>query len=144
MQVLHLGKTNNNFWKSEKQKRAEHFFKLREKYNSDPIFVKIRAIIDSPQDKSISSKEIPVDDKRKFLGFYEEIAIMVNSKVIKEELAFYMFGYYIIKCTELEAFRAYIDEDKQYWGVLTRFIIKMKDYDNNILKNQFDYDKVLI
>jgi hypothetical protein len=115
---------------AEKQKRAEHFFKLRDKYNSDPAFIKIREIIDSPDPNAMSSR-IGDDEKRKFLGFYEEIAIMVNSKLIKEELAFYMFGYYAIRCTKLEVFKTYINEDAAYWKVFSEFATKMEVYDNN-------------
>src|SRR5580698_3427052 len=68
--------------KAEKQKRAEHFFNLRKKYNDNEAFQQIREIIDSPDNSSIVGKEIKLDDKRAFLGFYEEIAIMVNSKLI--------------------------------------------------------------
>ena len=130
-----------NYYKAEKQKRAEHFFKLRDKYNNDPTFIKIREIIYSPDNKDIS-RGINPDEKRKFLGFYEEIAIMVNSKLINEELAFYMFGYYAKKCNELDVFKTYINEDKEYWKVFSEFATKMKIYDDNI--NQFHYDKVVI
>jgi hypothetical protein len=128
--------------KAEKQKSAEHFFKLRDKYNTDATFVKIREIIDSPDNRDISSREINIDDKRKFLGFYEEIAIMVKSGLIKEELAFYMFGYYAVRCNKMDAFTSYINEDKEYWEIFSEFAAKMKNYDDNI--KQFDYDKVVI
>ena len=120
---------------------AEHFFKLRDKYNNDPTFIKIREIIDNPDNKDISRGVNP-DEKRKFLGFYEEIAIMVNSKLIKEELAFYMFGYYAIRCCELDVFKTYINDEKEYWSVFSEFATKMKKYQDNI--NQFDYNKVVI
>ena len=132
------------YYKAEKQKRAEHFFKLRDKYNTDPAFIKIREIIDidSPDAKVIRSREIGNDEKRKFLGFYEEIAIMVKSGLIKKELAFYMFGYYAVRCNKMDVFTSYINEDKEYWAVFSDFAAKMKNYDDNI--NQFDYDKVII
>ena len=129
------------YGKAEKQKKAEHFFKLREKYNTNKDFRKIREIIDC---NDTENKEISLDAKREFFGFYEEIAIMVNSKLIKEELAFYMFGYYAIKYDEIDDFKSYIDEEKEYWIIFSDFAQKMINNEKLVKENQFDYNKILL
>jgi len=131
------------YYKAEKQKRAEHFFKLRDKYNADATFVKIRETIDSTGNNDISH-EIKPDEKRKFLGFYEEIAIMVNSKLITEELAFYMFGYYAINGYKLPVFKEYIDDEPEYWEVFKRFVEKMEIQEKKFKGNKDLYDEVVI
>lgn len=42
-----------------------------------------------------------------FLGLYEELAITVNSEVLAKEVAYYMFGYYAIKCNSPKFWQAY-------------------------------------
>ncbi len=135
---LAAGIAISNFIKAEKQKRAEHFFKLRDKYNADDAFIAIRRIIDGAE----GTAPIDIDDLRKFLGFYEEIAIMVNSKLIREELAFYMFGYYAVRCREMDVFKNYIAEDADYWAVFMEFADRMENHQKNI--KQLDRSKVVI
>ena len=52
-------------------KRAEHFFVMRKSYREDSDFQKISDLL---EDDSQELKKIPYADKRRFLGFYEEIA----------------------------------------------------------------------
>ena len=49
-------------------------------------------------------KKTPIQDRRNFVGFLEEVAVMVNSGLIKKEVAHYMFGCYVLltdRCDEL-------------------------------------------
>jgi hypothetical protein len=39
-----------------------------------------------------------------FLGFFEEVALMMNSGLIRKEVAHYMFGYYAIHCWDSKNF----------------------------------------
>ncbi len=132
------------YQKAEKQRRAEHFFKLREKYNTDAVFVKIREKIDHQDSPQQGEEAIKLDEQRKFLGFYEEIAIMVNSGLIKQELAFYMFGYYAIQAAEMGDFKSYIEEDREYWGLFIQFAGRMKAIERTLMAKNFDYCKITV
>jgi hypothetical protein len=133
-----------SYKKAEKQKRAEHFFKLRDKYNSEEPFLKIRQIIDSADKGEIkSSLQLNTDEARRVLGFYEEIAILVNSGLLNKNLAYYMFGYYAINCSEMKIFESYMQGEEKYWMVFTQFVEKMKIIGQKIDKTtNFNYDKI--
>ncbi|MDR2595509.1 MAG: hypothetical protein LBC87_12125 [Fibromonadaceae bacterium] len=117
------------------QKRAELFNTMRIKFKEKYIFKKIGDLLDTDDEEL---KDIPFADKRDFLGFFEEIALMMNSGLISKEVANYMFGYYAIKCWKsnnfwigIEGSSPYrIDRNSPYWRLFVEFTItmnKMKD-----------------
>lgn len=84
-----------------KQKRAEFFIEMRLKLKENSTFKKICALIEN--DNPLL-KDVAFAEKRDFLGFFEEIALMTNSGLIKKEVAHYMFGYYAINCWDSKNF----------------------------------------
>jgi hypothetical protein len=70
--------------------------------------------------------EISAQDKRDFIGLLEEVALQVNSGLIRPELAHYMFGYYTVKCLESKDFWANLTLDETYWNLFHDFAREMK------------------
>lgn len=68
------------------------------------------------------------DKKRKFLAFIEEIALLVNSKKIKTDTAYYMFGYYAKRAREGDNFNVGIDTAEAHWWVFQRFVADYEAY----------------
>ena len=62
------------------------------------------------------------------MAFYEEIAISVNSKVMSDEVAHYIFGLYAIKCSDSLHFweGVRICKDSPYWSLFREFVEKMR------------------
>src|SRR5690349_283738 len=87
--------------KQGSQKRAEHFFKMEERFDKNELFREIASLVETD---SIDLRKISLKDKYNYLGFFEEIALMVNSGLSRPEIAHYMFGYYAMKCWESENF----------------------------------------
>ncbi|MCD9186637.1 MAG: hypothetical protein LUM44_09395 [Pyrinomonadaceae bacterium] len=115
------------------QKRAEQFFEMRNRFKDKDSFKEIADLTELDDPKL---KEIPFKEKRDYLGFMEEIAISVNSKLIKPEIAHYMFGYYAIKCWKSRNFWSDINRDSLYWIVFKTFVEKMQEIEKN-----FEYDE---
>ncbi len=61
------------------------------------------------------------DKKRKFLTFFEEIALLVESKQIQPDVAYYMFGYYARCAREGTNFAEGIDVSTAHWGLFFKF-----------------------
>lgn len=84
-----------------KQKRAEMFLKKQGEYFSNESFNEIRGLLESDE---FILREISFERRRAYLTFFEEIAVLKNSRLISEDLTYYMFGYYAVKCFESENF----------------------------------------
>ena len=119
------------FRRQGNQKRAEFFSDKVDEMWSTESYKKIMTSLDlSDQDalRSISHSE-----KMAFLNSYEEIAFMMNSGLIKKEVASYMFGYYAIACWESDHFWNVpgLNKEGKYWTVFRNFIYQMKEYDSS-------------
>lgn len=105
------------------QKRAEIFLKKQNEYFSNKSFNEIRTLLEDDMDKL---KEIPFEEKRSYLTFFEEVAVLRNTGLIKNDLAYYMYGYYATKCLESSNFWININKEKIFWNVFIRFAEEMK------------------
>ena len=71
--------------------------------------------------------------KEAFVGFYEEIALMLESGIIKQQIAYYMFGYHTIRCYESKGFwTEEMEIESPYWTLFRRFAKRMKQIDNDV------------
>jgi len=119
-----------------KLKRVEQFIGLRKRFKENDVFNKIRELL-LHNDENI--KNVPTKEKTDFLGFYEEIAIMVNSGVMRKKVSYYMFGYYAIRCWESEGFWCNIYRNSIYWSVFKKFAEDMKKIEKTFKFNMKDF-----
>jgi hypothetical protein len=105
------------------QKRAEHFLTMRKRLKESEVFEELCSLLetDDPRLSGLSFK-----DKRSLLGLFEEVALMMNSGLIREDVAHYMFGYYAIRCWESQNFWSDVNRDSIYWALFKDFVEKMK------------------
>jgi hypothetical protein len=80
---------------------------MRSRLREDSNFIEICELLEGDDPKL---RAIPLVQKDRFTGFFEELAIMRNSGLMTDELALYMFGYYAILC----------DKSKNYWHGLNK------------------------
>lgn len=105
------------------QHRASNFVQMRRRFLEDPLF---RDILNLLATDSVALKNTPIQDRRNFVGFLEEVALMVNSGLIRKEVAHYMFGYYVLLTDKCENFWDGLDRDSQYWSVFRQLAKQMK------------------
>lgn len=111
--------------RSEKLKRTEFFLDQHRRLFDNPELFEILCLIDD--DNPILAKQEMWDKKRKFLTFFEEIALLVRSGQLDKNVALYMFGYYVT-CAKRENFSAGIDTSRAYWGLLHEFADDAESY----------------
>ena len=119
------------FRRQGSQKRAEFFFeKVNDLWSTDS-YKKIMTCLDLSDHEALRS--IPHYEKMAFLDTYEEIAFLMNSGLIRKEVASYMFGYYAIACWESDPFWNVpgLNKEGKYWNVFRNFIEQMKEYDSS-------------
>lgn len=106
-----------------KQKRAEIFLKKQGEYFGNKSFNEIRGLLEHDGPKLAT---IGIEEKRAYLTFFEEIAVLRNSRLINGDLTYYMFGYYATKCLESENFWSNILKEDIFWNVFLRFATEMQ------------------
>jgi hypothetical protein len=131
--LLTLIKGVFEYAKQGAQKRAAQFVEMRRRFKENDSFKEIASFIEL-NDPKLSS--MPFKDKRDYLGFFEEVALMVNSGLIKPEVAHYMFGYYAIRCWENDAFWGDVNRESLYWSLFKEFVAKMKAIENSFVYNE--------
>lgn len=114
-------------------KRVEHFLEMRRRLKENATF---KTIADLTERDSEELAGIPFKDKRDYLGLFEEIAISMNSGLIRKEVAHYMFGYYAITCWNSEYFWQDVNRNSIYWIVFKDFVEQMTE-----VENKFKYSR---
>jgi len=114
-------------------KRSEVFLQMRSRLRSDASFSKICGMLeaDSPQ-----LAEVSLIERDRFIGFFEELAILKNSGLLKKTLVFYMFGYFAIRCNESTQFWAGLNRKQQLWSLFMDFAKEMKETEKTFVFNK--------
>lgn len=104
------------------QKRVELFEKYHQKLKGNETF---KRIIELLEDDSTDIINVPRTDRYFYLGYFEEIALLVNSGILKPEIAHYMFAYYAKLCWTNDNFWHDINRNSIYWRVFREFVEQM-------------------
>jgi hypothetical protein len=103
---------------------------MREKFMANEHFQEIFGLLENDDPKLAN---LSYEKKLNFLGFYEDIALMVNSDLLKKPVAHYMFSYYAIKCWESNNFWRYIERNSLYWSLFQDFVSQMKQMEKSLI-----------
>ena len=105
-------------------KRADFVLKKNEEFFSNERLQRIRVLVQSHDDKLAG---VDRDDRRAYLTFFEEIALLRNSGLIRNDVARYMYGYYAIRCLDSEAFWTGLKKSEKQWGLFLSFAQELKE-----------------
>lgn len=103
--------------------RATQFIQMRRRFLEEKSFQELLRMI---HDQCTDIATTPIQDRRNLVGFLEEIALMVNSGLIRPEVAHYMFGYYVLLVDDCQPFWDGLDREGEYWAVFRSFAQKMR------------------
>lgn len=104
--------------------RIQHFANLKQEFKENATIARITELLetDDPQLAEVSPR-----DKWQFLCFFEEITILLRAKLITDVLAYYMFGYYAIRCDRsLHFWNNSFPKNKEYWLLFFDFVARME------------------
>lgn len=107
-------------------RKTEAFVQMRRRFLENHEFRRILdfAAVDDPLLAKVS-----IQDRRNLIGFLEEIALMVNSRMIHPQVAYYMFGYYFRIVDRSEHIWAGLDRSSRYWSVFRTFAAEFEAAD---------------
>ena len=103
-------------------KRVELYLELRRQFKENEKFRHICDLLDC-EDPKIA--EINFKDRRDFAAFFETIALMTNTGILREDIAHYMFGYSVIQCWNCEYFWKGFNRGR-YWSLLEYHVKRME------------------
>src|SRR5258708_5691044 len=83
------------------QKRAEMYIDFEKRFLENEKFREICHLLETDD---VKLKEVPFGDKLHFLGFFEQVALLLNSNLIRVDVAHYMFGYYAVQAEKSKHF----------------------------------------
>lgn len=98
--------------------RAETFIRMRSRFQESPVF---RRILDLLSTNDPAVKDVSVQDRRNLVGFLEEVGLMVNSKLVRPEVAKLMFGVYVDLVNKSDDFWEGMDRTSVDWTMFRRF-----------------------
>lgn len=110
-------------------RRLQTLVGLRIRFTDSPALQAVRGAIESDDPKALSS--VSRNHRVDFAALIEEVALMLNSKLISERVAHSMFGFYAIKASETDAFWEGFERNKYeiYWKPFTDFAMRMKAFE---------------
>ena len=104
-----------------RQRRAEKYFELVREFG------KYGKILDLLRSDSPKLRKLTLSEREEFLGFYEDLALMLHSGLIQEHLAFYAFGYWLDKVWNSSYFwHDPKNKENGYWFLLRQLQFRMK------------------
>lgn len=117
-------------------RRADDFILLRRRLKENETFRRICGLLD--RDDSALQEE-SFEDKRDLVGLFEEVALMLNSGLMRRQVAHYMFGFYAIQCYESTNFWTNMNLASPYWSLFRDFAERMLIEQKNFSYNSRDY-----
>ncbi len=109
--------------KRGRQERAVHFVEMRRRFLETTAF---RDLLEMLHNQDPRLRTSPIQDKRNFIGFFEEVALMVNSGLLRKDVAHYMYGHYVILANDSDDFWNQLDRPSVYWTLFRKFATDMQ------------------
>lgn len=126
--VIAIAKAVIEYVQQGVQKRAQAYFDLERSFWEDEEMATICELLENDDPKLT---KIPLATKVQFVDFHEEVALMLNSKLLREEVAHYMFGYYAVLCNESVHFWKGEEKLSPYWSLFRSFAERMKAFEKD-------------
>lgn len=104
-----------------RQRRAEKYFELVRD------FAKFDELLDLLRTDSPRLKKLKPYQRERFLSFFEDLSLLINSGLIQEHLAFYTFGYWLDKAWNSKHFwDDPRNKEDSYWFLLRQLQFRMR------------------
>jgi len=116
--------------------RIELYLQMRDYYARDK---NLKQVCQALGDGDTPISALTYEQKRQFLGTMESVALLVNSKVMNDHVAMYMFGYYAIAAWESDEFwnHGNLKREDPMWALFKQFCLT-----NIKIKNKFNKNPI--
>jgi hypothetical protein len=128
--LLAIWKGYLEFSHHAKLKRAEQFIEMRNRLHGDQTYQKIIGLIHGADPKL---RDVTKAEKHRVLATFEDIALMMDSGIIKPDVAYYMFGAGAIGVWRSDDFWNDTDRNDKWWSLFKDFPNEMERIDKHFV-----------
>lgn len=114
-------------------KRSDIFLAMRTRLRSDKSFSDICDLLERDDPKLAL---ISLVERDRFIGFFEELAILKNSGLLNESVTVYMFGYFVNRCYDSKNFWTGLNREQALWSLFMDFAKQMKEAERTFIFNR--------
>jgi hypothetical protein len=131
-----LARRNDDAEREGRLKRFEKYQQMQSRYRHDHSIQTVFRWLYPDQYDGAEAKlaTASTNDKLNFMGFYEELAIMVNSKIMIPEAAYYTFGVDAVEFWEKEGQWRY----DPTWKLFNSFVHGAQEFHKRELKHFYE------
>jgi hypothetical protein len=128
-----LTRRNDATEREGRLKRFENFQQMQSRYRQDPSIQAVFRSLYPEQYRGDTGKQPSATTKNKldFMGFYEELAIMVNSGIMRPDAAYYTFGVDAVEFWKKEQYW----HDDPTWKLFNSFVQNAKRFQKHSLRD---------
>ena len=114
--------------KHKKRERVNNLAQLNVRYTTDQDINSVVKYLETIEDNKEDTIEFPnIHQLEMFMRFFEEICCLINSKALKRNIVYYMFGHYVIIFADnKEKWPSELEYDKGYWQLFRDFVEMMR------------------
>jgi hypothetical protein len=117
-------------------KRAEQFLEMRSRLRENQDHARICELLEHDD---LQLRSVPMMEKDNFIGFFEELALLWNSKVFNDQIVYYMFGYYAIACWRSENFWYGLNRDQVLWSHFRDLVSRLEKMEKSFQPSRRSY-----
>lgn len=103
--------------------RSKIFLEMRTRLREDAQFSEICNLLETDNPRL---RDVPLVEKDRFLGFFEELYLLKNSGLMNDQVSLYMFGYFAIRCYDSKNFWYDLNKEHNLWSAFIDFALRMK------------------
>jgi hypothetical protein len=110
------------------QRRLQILLDLRARFSDSPALQEVRCALESDDPGAI--RMVTKTHRVDFAAFFEEVALMMNSKLLSRTLAHSLFGFYAVMANDNPGFwdGFNVIGNEAYWRPFTKFAEEMKSF----------------
>ncbi len=108
-----------------RQHRAEYFLKMMNSFLRNDEYLAIYHLLHTKDEDAV--RHMSRVQRVRYMGFVEEVALLVKSNLVPRGVAHYMLGRVPIEAADSEAFMHDINPEELHWKLFFHFVGEMRE-----------------
>jgi predicted helicase len=101
---------------------------MRTRLRANDKFIKICELLETDSEELCN---LSLLDRDNFIGLFEELYLLWNSEVFRDEVVYYLFGYFAIRCWKSKNFWSDLNRHAPTWGHFRDMVERLEKIEKN-------------